>query len=69
MSSVREACEELMEQLLGRIEDKSGNILDVACGKGGTTRHLLKYYTPENVTAINISNEHINTYASRMRRA
>jgi MPBQ/MSBQ methyltransferase len=49
------ACENLMEKLLALIPDKTGNILDVACGKGGTTRHLLKYYQPQNVTGINIS--------------
>jgi MPBQ/MSBQ methyltransferase len=49
------ACGNLMEKLLALIPDKTGNILDVACGKGGTTRHLLKYYQPQNVTGINIS--------------
>ena len=34
------------------VPEKNGTILDVACGKGATTRYLLKYYTPENVTGI-----------------
>jgi MPBQ/MSBQ methyltransferase len=50
-----EACENLMEKLLAGIPEKNGNILDVACGKGATTRHLLEYYNPEDVTGINIS--------------
>ena len=50
-----EACEKLMEMLLALIPDKVGTILDVACGKGGTTRFLLKYYDAEAVTGINIS--------------
>ena len=38
-----------MEKLLVTVPEKTGNILDVACGKGATTRHLLKYFKPENV--------------------
>jgi SAM-dependent methyltransferase len=51
----REACENLMEKLLAFIPRKEGSVLDVACGKGGTTRYLLKYYKPADVTGINIS--------------
>jgi ubiquinone/menaquinone biosynthesis C-methylase UbiE len=51
----KEACENLMEELLRRIPDKRGNILDVACGKGATTAYLRKYYKPSQVTGINIS--------------
>jgi len=53
--SQRKACENLMEKLLMFIPDKTGSILDVACGKGATTRYLLKYYKPAQVTGINIS--------------
>lgn len=51
----REASENLMEKLLAFIPNKHGTILDVACGKGATTRHLLNYYAPKDVTGINIS--------------
>lgn len=51
----KEACENLMEELLASIPRKTGNILDVACGMGATTRHLLNYYKPKKVTGINIS--------------
>lgn len=51
----RQACENLVDKLLGFIPHRQGTILDVACGKGATTRHLLKYYRPEQVYAINIS--------------
>lgn len=51
----KQACENLMEQLLQFISKKSGTILDVACGKGATTSYLLKYYAPENITGMNIS--------------
>lgn len=53
--SQREACENLVEKLLEFIPEKHGAILDVACGQGASTRHLLAYYRPEDVTGINIS--------------
>jgi len=53
--SPREACENLMEMLLRFIQQKKGRILDVACGKGGTTKYLLKYFEPSMVWGINIS--------------
>src|SRR5262245_34335649 len=57
----KEACEALMEKLLAFIPEKKGTILDAACGKGATTRHLLKYYPPEAVTGINISEKQLET--------
>jgi ubiquinone/menaquinone biosynthesis C-methylase UbiE len=51
----REACVALVDELLSHLPEKSGNILDVACGRGETTRHLLGHYPAERVTAINIS--------------
>ncbi|MCB1686838.1 MAG: methyltransferase domain-containing protein [Halioglobus sp.] len=57
--SQKEACENMMDQLLSCIPDKSGTILDVACGKGATTAYLLRYYPPEAVTGINISDRQL----------
>jgi ubiquinone/menaquinone biosynthesis C-methylase UbiE len=57
--SQKEASENLMERLLALIPGKHGSILDVACGKGATTRHLLRYYEPSRVTGINISAKQI----------
>lgn len=59
----REACENLMERLLAFIPEKRGAILDVGCGKGATTRHLLRYYHPDDVVAINISAKQLATAA------
>lgn len=58
-STQREASENLMERLLELIPRKKGRILDVACGKGATTRHLLRYYDPEQVVGINISEKQL----------
>ncbi len=54
-TSQLKACENLMEELLAFLPEKNGSILDVACGKGATTAYLRKYYSPEQVTGINIS--------------
>src|SRR5690606_25916897 len=56
----REACENLMEELLAFIPEKRGRILDAACGLGGTTRYLLSYYEPEDVIAINIGAQQLD---------
>jgi 2-polyprenyl-3-methyl-5-hydroxy-6-metoxy-1,4-benzoquinol methylase len=57
----REACENLMEKLLAMIPDKSGTILDVACGVGATTRHLLRHYAPERITAVDFAEKNVET--------
>jgi MPBQ/MSBQ methyltransferase len=57
----KQACENLMERLLAYISEKRGTILDVACGKGATTAYLLKYYPPENIIGINISEKQLET--------
>jgi len=62
--SQEDACENLMRVLLAFIPQKTGTILDVACGKGGTTRYLLKHYPPERVTGINISAKQIHSCRS-----
>jgi len=51
----KEACENLMEKLLAFIPAKEGTVLDVACGLGATTRHVLRYYKASDVVGINIA--------------
>jgi len=53
--SAREACEHLVDTLLAVIPKKRGIILDVACGKGATTHHLSRYFPPQDIIGINIS--------------
>ena len=53
--SQREASEDLVGELLKLIPYRTGTILDVACGAGATTRHLLRHYEPEAITGIDIS--------------
>lgn len=57
----RQASENLVEKLLERLPAKTGRIIDVACGVGGTTRYLLKYYKPLDVIGTNISAGQLQT--------
>lgn len=57
----KEASANLVEELLTFIPEKRGRILDVACGLGATTRHLTRYYPPDNVVGINISQKQLSS--------
>ena len=57
--SQREASDALVDQLVARIANKTGRVLDVACGLGGSTKRLMQTYPPEMITGINISDAHI----------
>jgi MPBQ/MSBQ methyltransferase len=59
IKSQAEACENLIGKLLAMMPDKKGNILDAACGRGASTRHLLRYYRPSDIVAINISEKQL----------
>lgn len=54
-----QASANLMEKLLAYIPRHTGTILDVACGLGATTRHLLKTYPSEAIVGINISEKQL----------
>lgn len=57
----KSACENLIDRLLAFQPDKTGTILDVACGKGASTAHLQKSYPANAITAINISEKQLET--------
>jgi cyclopropane fatty-acyl-phospholipid synthase-like methyltransferase len=63
-NNAREASEKLMEKLLMFLPEKKGTILDVACGRGATSKYLLKYYKPDRITGINISEKQLETCRS-----
>jgi SAM-dependent methyltransferase len=52
-----QACANMMEELLAMIPEKRGTLLDVACGKGATTKHIIRYYRPQDVIGIDISDK------------
>lgn len=49
----------LIETLLDFFVDKRGNVLDVACGIGASTKYLMQYFDPKKITAINISEKQL----------
>jgi MPBQ/MSBQ methyltransferase len=57
--SQREACDALVDQMVMRIANKTGRILDVACGLGGAAKRLTHICPPEMITGINISEAQI----------
>jgi len=57
----KSASENLMDRLLAYQPDKTGTILDVACGKGASTAHLQNSFPAAAITAINISEKQLET--------
>jgi MPBQ/MSBQ methyltransferase len=45
----------LIEQLVRFFSNKTGNVLDVACGKGASTKFLTKYFDPKGIVGINVA--------------
>ncbi|HUK55197.1 MAG TPA: methyltransferase domain-containing protein [Nitrospiria bacterium] len=54
--SARQACEHLMDRLLKLLGPVSGRILDVDCGRGGSTRYLIRKLPPQRITATGYRN-------------
>lgn len=52
-----QASENLVARLLEFIpaECRTGRILDVACGLGASSRHLLRHFEPDRIVGINVS--------------
>lgn len=53
--SVEVAQINLIETLVSFFAKKGANVLDVACGKGASSKFLTKYFQPNRITGINIS--------------
>jgi MPBQ/MSBQ methyltransferase len=52
--------------MVGRIANKTGSILDVACGLGGAAKRLTHFFPPEMITGINISEAQIAEACARV---
>jgi SAM-dependent methyltransferase len=63
--SQEQASEALVDQLVARIADRSGRVLDVACGLGASTKRLAQSWPPEAITGINISPAQIAAASAR----
>lgn len=49
----------LIETLVAFFINKDGNVLDVACGTGASTKFLTKYFHPRGIIGINISKKQL----------
>lgn len=59
--SERQACENLMDMLLGFIAEKRGILLDVACGKGASIAYALRRFPDLRAIGVNISEKQLWT--------
>jgi MPBQ/MSBQ methyltransferase len=50
----------LMETMIRFFYNRDGNILDVGCGKGASTKFLTKYFDPAKITGINIMKQQLD---------
>ena len=57
--SQRQASENLVDLLVSFLPHSSGNILDVACGMGASTKHLVRQFLPSRIIGINISEKQL----------
>jgi ubiquinone/menaquinone biosynthesis C-methylase UbiE len=55
----RQACEDLVDELLALVPSMPTLILDVACGLGATTGHIALRYPKSQVVGINISRKQL----------
>ncbi len=55
----------LVEKLVSLLPSRGGRILDVACGTGATTRHLLKHWRAADIVGINLSHQQLKTCRGR----
>lgn len=53
--SGRAASDALVDRLVARIDGSGGEVLDVACGHGGTTARLGHHFGSANVSAVNFA--------------
>jgi MPBQ/MSBQ methyltransferase len=61
----REACDQLLDRLLGMLPAPPAAVLDVACGEGGTTARVHERFPAAAITAVNISPGQLARAAAR----
>ena len=63
--SAGEAGERLIDELLGQLPECRGSVIDVACGLGGSTQRLCRYFEPAQITAIGSDPSQLEAAAAR----
>jgi SAM-dependent methyltransferase len=52
INTPREACENLVKELLSFIPEKKGRLLEIGCDRGATTRTIVRHLQSDSVTGI-----------------
>lgn len=61
-----EACDNMMELVVGKLSRRCGPLLDVGCGLGGTTEFLAGHFPVDEVHGINVSDFQIEQCRARV---
>jgi ubiquinone/menaquinone biosynthesis C-methylase UbiE len=65
-ASAAQACDDLVDELLGPVPASTAAVLDVACGAGATTRRIAERLQPQSLVGIGLG---ADSLASARRRA
>lgn len=57
--TARAACDNLVDAVVSQIPQRSGRVLDVACGRGASSRRLGHHFGTARVTAVNTDMEQL----------
>lgn len=60
------ACDNMMAQVVGKLSRRTGPLLDVGCGLGGTSAYLARHFPPSAVYGINVSDYQIAQCRARV---
>nr|MBP7322494.1 methyltransferase domain-containing protein [Deltaproteobacteria bacterium] len=52
IGKARDACENLVDELTSFLPKETGRILDLCCGRGATTKHLVKSFSPNWMVGV-----------------
>lgn len=61
----KDACDNLVDLLLDRVDGTPDAVLDVACGEGGTTRRLCERWPAARVLALNLASDQLRAARAR----
>jgi len=59
IQDARTACENLMAEVVSFFPHKEGNVLDVCCGRGASTRFLAERFGADSVTGLTLSKDDV----------
>ena len=64
--SAKDACDNLMGEVLACLPEKQGTVIDIGCGQGGTTACLRNHFAPEDITGVCAAKEDLPRCEARV---